>query len=360
MSVKTIEKRLSNLRKNMKLARLDAVLVTKKENYTYLSGFTGSSAWLVITESDAVLVTDFRYTEQAEKQAPAYEISTYRGSIIKGLNDVFENRNIEVLGFEDANLTVDKYTEYKEKFSIKEMKALGGMLDKLREIKDSEELKSIRKAVEIADDTFTYILDVIKPGIAEVELAAEMEYHMRKLGAGGASFETIVASGNRSSMPHGVASEKKLRSGDAITLDYGALYNGYCSDMTRTVFLGKPDDKLKKIYKIVLDAQITASAGVKKGSSGKDIDMIARNMIAKEGYGENFGHGLGHGVGLEVHEEPGLSMAGAKIMKNGMVVTVEPGIYIDGLGGVRIEDMVVVKDDDPVILTSSTKEFIII
>jgi len=143
-------------------------------------------------------------------------------------------------------------------------------------------------------------------------------------------------------------------------MDYGALYNGYCSDMTRTVFLGKPDQKLEKVYKIVFDAQITAAAGVKKGLKGKDIDMIARNIIAREGYGENFGHGLGHGVGLEIHEEPRLSMAGVKMMKNGMVVTVEPGIYIDGLGGVRIEDMVVVKDNEPVILTSSTKELIVI
>ncbi|NJD03565.1 MAG: aminopeptidase P family protein [Ruminiclostridium sp.] len=360
MSVEAIRKRLSKLRNKMGKTKLDAVLVTKKENYTYLSGFTGSSAWLIITESKAVLVTDFRYTGQAEKQAPDYEISTYRGSIVKGLNDVFESMDIEMLGFEDANLTVDKYTEYREKFNVKEMRALGGMLDELREIKDNEELRLIKKAVEIADDTYTHILGAIKPGIAEVELAAEMEYHMRKLGASGASFETIVASGNRSSMPHGVASEKKLQLGEAITMDFGALYNGYCSDMTRTVFLGKPEEELKKIYKIVLDAQIEASAGVKKGSSGKDIDMIARNMIAKEGYGENFGHGLGHGVGLEIHEEPRLSMTGAKIMKNGMIVTVEPGIYIDGLGGVRIEDMVVVKDDRPVILTSSAKELTVI
>ncbi len=360
MSAKTIEKRLANLRKDMKKTGLDAVLVTKKENYTYLSGFTGSSAWLVISESDAVLVTDFRYTEQALRQAPGYEVSTYRGSIVRGLNDVLENRKIEVLGFEDTNLTVDKYTEYREKLSVKEMKALGGMLDGLREVKDSDELRSIRKAVQIADSTFAHILGVIRPGIAEVELAAEMEYHMRKLGASGASFETIVASGSRSSMPHGIASEKKLQMGDTVTMDYGALFNGYCSDMTRTVFLGKPEEKLKKIYKIVLDAQIAALAGVKKGSSGKDIDGIARDMIARAGYGENFGHGLGHGVGLEIHEEPRLSMSGTKIMRNGMVVTVEPGIYLDGLGGVRIEDMVVVKDDAPEVLTSSTKEFIVI
>ena len=360
MSQNVIEKRLENLRSRMKKEKLDAALVTKRENYMYLSGFTGSSAYLVITGNDAVLVTDFRYAEQAGKQASLYEISTYRGSTVKGLNDVIESKKIERLGFEESNLTVDKYNEYKEKLNVKELVAFGGMLEGLREIKDSEELGLIKKAVNIADDTFAHVLKLIRPGVAEVELAAEMEYFMRRQGATGTSFESIVASGKRSSMPHGVASEKKLEPGDAITFDFGALYQGYCSDMTRTVFLGRPDEELKKIYKIVLEAQLTTSAGVKKGLSGKDIDMIARELIAREGYGENFGHGLGHGVGLEIHEEPRLSMAGVKIMENGMVVTVEPGIYIDGFGGVRIEDMVVVNDNDPVILTASTKEMLVI
>lgn len=355
-----IEKRIKNLRSKMQKAKLDAVLVTKKENYMYFSGFTGTSAWLVITESDAVLVTDFRYTEQAEKQATSFKVSTYTGSIIKGLNDVFNNMKIEKLGFEDTNLTVDKYNDYKAKLNIKEFVPLGGMLEESREIKDSHELKLIKKAVKIADDTFQHILDYIKPGTAEVELAAEMEYFMRKQGAAGESFETIVASGLRSSMPHGVASEKKLELGDAITFDFGALYNGYCSDMTRTVFLGKPDKNLKNVYKIVLEAQLEASCGVKKGANGKDIDSIARNFIAQKGYGGNFGHGLGHGVGLEIHEEPRLSMTAGKALKNGMVVTVEPGIYIDGLGGVRIEDMVVVNGEVPLVLTSSTKEMIVL
>ena len=360
MTKNATENRLKNLRSQMAQKKLDAVLVTKRENYMYLSGFTGTSAFLVITGDEAVLVTDFRYTEQAQRQAPVYEVSTYAGSVIKGLNDVIESRNIHTLGFEDTSLTVDKYNEYKEKLEIKEMAPLGGMFEELRLIKDEEELQLIKKAVKIADDTFEHVLKLIKPGIAEVELAAEMEYFMRRQGASGTSFQSIVASGKRSSMPHGVASEKKLEMGDTITLDFGALYNGYCSDMTRTVFLGKPDEELKKIYKIVLEAQLAGSAGVKTGLSGKDIDMIARELIAKAGYGDKFGHGLGHGVGLEIHEEPRLSMTGLRIMKNGMVVTVEPGIYVDGLGGVRIEDMLVVNDDKPLVLTASTKEMIVI
>jgi Xaa-Pro aminopeptidase len=354
------QNRLDDLRKKIRKAKLDAVLVTKRENYMYFSGFTGTSAWLVISENEAVLVTDFRYTEQAEKQATAFQISTYKGSLIKGLNDVIGSMKVETLGFEDTNLTFDKYTDFKAKLNIKELVPLGGILEEARVIKDSHELELIKKAVIIADETFEYILGFIKPGIAEVELAAEMEYFMHKRGAAGASFETIVASGKRSSMPHGVASEKKLEIGDAITFDYGALYSGYCSDMTRTVFLGKPDDRLKEIYNIVLDAQLVSSKGVKKGVNGKDIDKIARDIISAKGYGENFGHGLGHGVGLEIHEEPRLSMTADKALKNGMVVTVEPGIYIDGFGGVRIEDMLVVNDEDPLVLTSSTKEMIII
>lgn len=355
-----IEKRLKNLRSKIKKSEADAVLVTKRENYIYLSGFTGTMAYLVITAGKAVLITDFRYTEQASHQAPGYQIIQYKGSIINALKEVIEENKIEKLAFEDFSMTVQSYTELREKLGIKNFVPFGEAIEELRQIKDEGELETIKRAVEIADETFTYILGSIKPGIAEVELAAEMEYHMKKLGATGPSFETIVASGKRASMPHGVASEKKLEAGDVITLDFGALYNGYCSDMTRTVFLGEPVKELARIYTIVLDAQLKSLEGVKKGRTGKEIDLIARQIIAGAGFGDNFGHGLGHSVGLEIHEEPRLSMKGTKKMKDGMVVTVEPGIYVNGLGGVRIEDMVVVKGDSPVILTTSTKEMIVI
>lgn len=355
-----IEKRLKNLRSRIKKSEADAVLVTKRENYMYLSGFTGSLAYMVITESKAVLITDFRYTEQATGQAPEYTIVQYRGSIINTLKEVLGDNKIEKLAFEDYSMTVNSYTELREKLGIKGFVPFGTAIEELRQIKDEVELGKIKRAVEIADETFKYILGSIRPGITEVELAAEMEYHMKKLGAAGPSFETIVASGKRASMPHGVASEKKLEAGDVITLDFGALYNGYCSDMTRTVFLGEPGKELARIYRIVLDAQLKSLEGVKKGRKGKEIDLIARELIAAAGFGDNFGHGLGHAVGLEIHEEPRLSMTGVTKMKDGMVVTVEPGIYVNGLGGVRLEDMVVVKGDSPLILTSSTKEMIVI
>lgn len=355
-----IGKRLKNLRAMMKKRNLDAVLVTKRENYMYLSGFTGTLAYLVITENDAALATDFRYIGQASGQAPLYEIIEYRGSIINALNNEIKKKNIAKMGFEDSYVTVSNFGEYREKLEIDDFVPIGGIIGELRQVKDGEELKLIKRAVGIADDTFDHILGFIKPGVAEVELAAEMEYYMKKQGAAGPSFETIVASGKRSSLPHGVASEKRVESGDAVTLDFGALYNGYCSDITRTVFLGKPDDEMKKIYGIVLEAQMKSLEGVKKGLTGREIDSIARDHIAGSGYGDFFGHGLGHGVGLEIHEEPRLSMTGGLRMKNGMIVTVEPGIYINGLGGVRIEDMVSVRDEKPIVLTGATKEMILI
>lgn len=355
-----IEKRLKNLRSKLKKSEADALLVTKRENYIYLSGFTGTSAYLIITGSKALLMTDFRYTEQAAAQAPEYTIVKYQGNIINTLKEILEENGVGKLAFEDRSMTVNTYTELREKLGVKDFTPFGSTIEELRQIKDEEEIKIIKRAVEIADETFTYILGVIRPGIRETELAAEMEYHMKKLGATGPSFDTIVASGVRAAMPHGVASEKKLEAGDVITLDFGALYKGYCSDMTRTVFLGSVKEELRKIYGIVLDAQLRSKEGVKKGRTGKEIDMIARKVIAEAGYGDHFGHGLGHAVGLEIHEEPRFSMACDTKIKDGMVMTVEPGIYVNGLGGVRIEDMVVVRGNSPETLTTSTKELLIL
>ena len=354
------KKRLQNIRKKMKLKNTDAVLITKRENYMYMSGFTGTSTILFITEGRAVLLTDFRYVEQASSQAFEYEVIQYTGSFMNELNVLIEKEDIKKLSFEDGHLTYAQYSEYLEKLKVAEFQPLSGAVEELRRVKDESETALIKKAVNIADGVFTHILGYIKPGVAEIELAAEMEYYMKRQGALGPSFETIVASGKRASMPHGVASEKKLEAGDVITMDYGALYNGYCSDMTRTVFLGKPDRELERIYKIVLDAQLKGIQAVKQGLTGREVDSIARKVITDSGFGEHFGHGLGHGVGLEIHEEPMLSIRGNIELNDGMVVTVEPGIYVAGLGGVRIEDMVVVNGDTPAVLTSSTKEMIIL
>ncbi len=350
--------RLTSLRKKIEELNADAALVTKRENYMYMSGFTGTSAILLITKSRALLLTDFRYVEQAASQAPAYEIIKYNGSYIAEINKLIGNDKKTVLAFEDSYVTYRDYKQYKDNLNVRDMIPLGTSFEELRRVKDESEMQLIRQAVKIADDAFVHILDYIKPGIAEVEIAAEMEYFMKKEGASGASFDTIVASGMRSSMPHGVASEKKLETGDVVTMDYGALYKGYCSDITRTVFLGKPKAELKKIYQIVLDAQMKGIEAVKQGIKSKDVDKIARDHIAEAGYGNYFGHGLGHGVGLEIHEDPTLSPRGEITLQDGMIVTVEPGIYVPGLGGVRIEDMLVVRGQNAEDLTKAKKDLI--
>lgn len=353
------QNRLAKLRDKMKLKNLEAVLITKRVNYMYMSGFTGTSAILYITCDRAVLITDFRYMEQAAKQAPDYEVVRYQGSIYEELNRLIESDKISELSFEDSDLTYAQYTEYAKKLSVR-LVPLGRAAEDLRIVKDEAEIDLIKKSAAIADQVFSHILGFIRPGISEIGVAAEMEHHMRRLGAEGPSFETIVASGKRSSMPHGVASEKIIEAGDVITLDFGTIYKGYCSDITRTVFLGKPGSEMEKIYNIVLEANLLGIEAVKCGMSGKEIDTVSREFIQKAGYGEYFGHGLGHGVGLEIHEDPTLSMRGDIILKDGMVVTVEPGIYIPDLGGVRIEDMVVADGTKARVLTASTKEMIVL
>jgi Xaa-Pro aminopeptidase len=355
-----IEARLVKLRKEMAVKGLDAILVTKRENYIWLSGFSGTSASLVVTASDAILITDFRYDEQASKQAPDYKIHIYRGNISDAIREVLSDLRVSKLGFEDKYLTYEQYTDFADRFVGCSLTPIGALIEKLREIKDASEIAAITKAVEIADKAFQYIVGFIKPGMTEAEVAAEMEYHMRKQGASGTSFDTIVASGVRSSMPHGLASEKKISLGDPVTMDFGALYENYCSDMTRTVFVGNPTDEMRRIYEIVLEAQTRAEEFIKAGVNGRDADAVARDIIKGYGYGDNFGHGLGHSLGLEIHEEPRLSLSGGSILASNMIVTVEPGIYIKEMGGVRIEDVVVVGEDGAKILTKSTKELLIL
>lgn len=355
-------KRLQKLRECLAKKNIDIALVSKKANYTYLSGFTGTEASLLITMDHAFILTDSRYIEQASFQAPEFEVVKCTGEQMTARLNGLLSKGLfgDALGFEETYITYQKYSEYKNSLEKVKLVPLKGVIEDLRTKKDNNEINSIKMAVKIADDAFPHILQFIKPGVREIEIASEIEYFMKKSGASGASFETIVASGKRSSMPHGVATEKKLEQGDAIILDYGAVYKGYCSDITRTVFLGKPDEELFKIYNIVLKAQMEAARGAFNGLKAKEIDGIAREIIIKEGYGDNFGHGLGHGVGLEIHEQPSLSPFNENNIKNGMVVTVEPGIYLSGLGGVRIEDVVVINDQRPIVLTKSTKDMFII
>lgn len=360
IDIKNLNARLVNFRNKLNEMRLEGALITRRESYMYLSGFTGTSANLLITDKKAYLLTDFRYMEQSATQAPLFEIVQHKPDINDTINEIISSEQIRILGFEDHDLTYSSYKVLSDRFKTTELKGLGLTVDEMRSIKDEQEIEIISKAVKIADDALMQVLPLIKPGITELDVAAELEYKMKKLGATCPSFETIVASGLRSSMPHGVASEKKLELGDAITIDFGALYNHYCSDITRTVFLGQPDKRLIDIYNIVLEAQLTAEKGAVKGKTGREVDKIARDIIYGKGFEGKFGHGLGHGLGLEIHESPRLSMGGDKVLQNKMAVTVEPGIYVEGLGGVRIEDTIIIRDDNPQILTQAPKEIIIL
>jgi len=355
-----LSSRLSTFRSKIRDLKIDGALITKRENYMYLSGFSGSSANLLITDKKAYLLTDFRYIEQSTKQAPFFEVVKHKPDIIDTIYEIVNSECLKKLGFEDRSLSYALYKLFADKFVDTELIGIGLAVDDMRSIKDAQEIETINRAVQIADDAFLHVLTMIKPGITELDVAAELEYKMKKLGASSASFETIVASGIRSSMPHGVASEKKLELGDAITMDFGAMYNHYCSDITRTVFLGQPDKKLIDIYNLVLKAQLTSEKGAVRGLTGKEVDKIARDIIYENGFEGKFGHGLGHGVGLEIHESPRLSVGGDNILENNMAVTIEPGIYVEGLGGVRIEDTIIIKDDNPIVLTKSTKELIIL
>jgi len=353
-------KRLEELRKKLELKGLDGALICKRENYRYFSGFTGTLAYIIVTSEKAYLLTDSRYVTQAASQAPFFEIIRIQGDALPFICDVVKEQGIKALGFEETFVTYDFYVKLKTKLGKTELFPLLDIPDEMRAVKDDGEIEAIRKSVEIADRAFEYILAYIRPGIREYEIAAEIEHFMRESGAQGPSFETIVASGWRSSLPHGVASDRRIEKGDMVILDYGAVFEGYCSDITRTVFVGGADSKKLEIYNTVLEAQKRAIERIREGLYSKEIDGVARQHIADAGYGENFGHGLGHGVGLEIHEQPRVSpYSNCKLVRN-MVFTVEPGIYIEGFGGVRIEDIVVVKEDGAEILTKAEKAPVIV
>lgn len=351
--------RLSNLQRILKEEKLDALLVTNPYNLRYISNFTGTTGLALITQEEAFFVTDFRYTQQAADQAEGFEIIRNVGPIFAEVKKIVEKKSIDLLGFEDAYVSFRNYDELEDMLDCDLIPA-SGMIEELREVKDESEIAAIKKACEIADAGFQYILDYLKPGVSEIEIANRLDFYMRELGATGVSFDTIVASGYRSAMPHGVASHKLIEKGDFVTLDYGCYYNGYVSDMTRTVAVGEPKPQLKEIYQIVLEAQLKVNAEVKPGLSGIEVDSIARDLISSYGYGEHFGHSNGHGIGLEIHEGPNTSQKAPKRLVKGNVITNEPGIYLEGIGGVRIEDDLLITETGNEVLIHSPKELIIL
>lgn len=342
----------------MQTENLDALIIASTENLRYMSGFTGTSAMLVILLNKAYLLTDFRYIAQATSQAPDYEVVDAGSDFFQSVKDLAQGA--KRIGFEEDYMTYAMYLELKAAASNAELVEQAKLLTGLRSIKEPEELEKLRQAVKIADDAYAHILKFVEFGMTEEEISLELEFSMRRAGASGGSFDFIVASGWRGSMPHGVASSKTLHRGELLTLDFGAVYQGYCSDITRTFALGEVDEKHHEIYEIVLKANKAGIAAIKPGLKGKEVDAVARKIIEEAGYGDYFGHGLGHSVGLAIHESPRFSLREEQIIEPGMVITVEPGIYLPDWGGVRIEDMIVVTANGCEVLTQAPKEFIII
>jgi Xaa-Pro aminopeptidase len=349
--------KMDKVRDALETNRLDAILIASSINRRYVTGFTGTAGAAIITKDDARFITDFRYTEQAAEQAEGFQIVEHKQLIDLEIKDQLKELNVKRLGFEKDHVSYSQYENYNKVLEV-ELVPISGVIEELRLIKGNDELEIMKKAAKIADDAFEHIQSFIKPGVKEIDISNELEFFMRKQGATSSSFDIIVASGFRSALPHGVASEKEIQSGELVTMDYGALFRGYCSDITRTVAVGEVNDELKNIYDTVLEAQIRGVEGLRPGMTGKEADALTRDYIKDKGYGDYFGHSTGHGLGMEVHEGPSLSFRSDKELKPGMIVTVEPGIYVPQVGGCRIEDDVIITETGNERLTFSSKELV--
>jgi Xaa-Pro aminopeptidase len=352
--------RISALIAKLKIGDLDALLITKPENRSYISGFTGSSAFIIAGQDKPYLVTDFRYVEQAHSQSPGYTVVRHEQAASDAIRDVATAAGYRRIGFEKDHLTFALHQTLCEKLTGVELVPTEGLVEGLRAIKDQSEIALMRRAAAIADAAFLKVLAIAKTGMTETDLAVELEFQMRRAGSAKVPFDIIVASGPRSSLPHGRASDRVIGEGDFVTVDWGATYAEYCSDCTRTVVFGRADDRQREIYSIVQEAQRTALDAIRAGLKGMEADAMARDLITARGFGEYFGHGLGHGVGRAVHELPGVGIRSEGILEPGHVVTVEPGIYIPDWGGVRIEDLVVITPQGREVLTSVTKELLVL
>lgn len=349
--------RIEKLRSCMISKNLDCVFVKGDPNRNYLSGFTGDESFSIITADKAFFITDSRFTQQAKEQVKDYEIVEYKGVFRDFFTDITKKLNVKNIGFEEDIVSYDEYQRLSKNLDAK-LVPMGGIIEDIRLIKDESEVEVIRKAAEIADKAFSHMLKFIKSGMSEREVGLELEFTMKKLGAKDLSFPSIVASGVRSCLPHGQATDKVLNNGEFLTLDFGCIFNEYCSDMTRTVVIGEPSDKMAEIYDTVLQAQKNALQVIKSEIKACVVDEAARSYISKKGYGQYFGHGVGHGVGREIHEGPRVSPASDTILKPGMIITDEPGIYIPNFGGVRIEDLILVTKNGCEVLSNSPKDMI--
>lgn len=359
MGAIALDIKLTLLREKLAKLELDGLLITGAQNRRYVTGFTGTAGVVLISQEDARFITDFRYVQQAKQQAIGFQVITFSDCMYEELNKQIREMGIERLGYEEEHVTCAVFRKMQEKLKTP-LVPTTKLVEKLREIKNDQEIKLLKEAAYIADKAFNHITNVIKPGLSELEIADELEFFMRREGAESSSFQMIIASGERSALPHGVASKKLIESGDMLKLDFGALYNGYRSDITRTVAVGEPNKELKKVYSIVQGALEHCVKHLKPNMSCKEADALARNYIEESGYGPNFGHGTGHGIGLDIHEEPFLSRKSESVLKEGMVVTIEPGIYLPDIGGVRIEDDVLILSDGVERITHSNRNLIIL
>ena len=358
---KAIANRLARLRKSLFEKKIDTLMVLVEENRRYLSGFTGedgqfdeSAGALFITDQKLVLATDSRYELQAKNEAPLYEIYCYREGLAKSLPEILRALDTKALGFESIRLSFLQYKKIYEQLKSDQQQIqlveTENIVEDLRVIKEETEVKAIMKSLVIAESVFTDFASRVSPGMTEKEAAWEMEKGMREAGAEALAFPTIVASGPNSALPHAIPGERRIVEGEPILFDWGAKLGGYCSDISRTIVIGQPDENFKKIYNTVLHAQQKAIDAIRPGMSSKRVDEVARNHIDDMGYKGKFGHGLGHGVGIVVHELPRISPIKDTKLEVGMVFTVEPGIYIPEWGGIRIENMVVVRENGAEVL----------
>ena len=352
--------RLENLRGKLQDKGLDSLLVSTPENRRYLSGFTGSAGYLVISSDLAILATDFRYVEQAGNQCPDFQV-VKTGSDWSWLMDLQREHRMKKLGFEGQHMTVATYRQLSEasqelpSADKPDLISTSGMVEELRTVKDTDELALLQKAIDVSDAAMQAISPTLKVGDTEKEVAWQLEKAMRDFGADSLSFDTIVAAGPNGAMPHHRPSDRPIALGEPVVIDMGAMVGGYCSDITRTFCVGEPDEMFRKVYDIVLGSQLAAIATVRAGMSGGEADELSRVVISEAGYGDNFGHSLGHGVGMAVHEYPRVGPKSGHHLEEGMVFTVEPGIYLSGWGGVRIEDVVILDNSGAQVLSKAPK-----
>lgn len=354
------QQRIHSVRQKLMAAELDALVVSSAANRQWLTGFRGSAGTVVLTCDQAVLLVDSRYLEQARQQASSYDCRQYR-DLLPALADTLQELGVRRAGFETTHVVHHTWRRMREAVGTVEWVAVENWVEEMRACKDETELAALSEAVAIADRAFSALLSRIQPGVSEKDLALELEFLMRRDGAEHLAFDTIVASGPRGALPHAAPTAKTITAGELVTFDFGAVKDGYRSDITRTVAVGTVDERQRELYELVLRAQLTGIAAVRPGRPGKEVDAEAREVISQAGLGEYFGHGLGHGVGLEVHEEyPRLSTKGEVALQQGMVCSVEPGVYIPGWGGIRIEDLVVVTGTGVCVLTGAPKELLVV